>query len=158
VDNFLSTLSSLPLIGRAIYNPETPLNQTIGSVSDSLKDTPEMLASSQKSLDQMTESLGSIQSEMKGVSGNLHSITTSAIEAQRVLREYQTAVGDLHREVERIQERLPTWLRLATIGTVLLFIWLALAQVAIAMQGVELLARGKPAVVPAASGQVESPQ
>lgn len=144
VDNFLSTLSGLPLIGRAIYNPETPLNQTIGSVSDSLKDTPEMLSGSKKSIDQMTDSLGTIQTDMKGVSGNLRSITASAAEAQRVLREYQASVSDLHREVERIQERLPSWLRLATAGTILLFVWLALAQIAIAMQGLELLARGKP--------------
>jgi DNA repair ATPase RecN len=158
VDNFLATLSGLPLIGKAIYNPETPLNQTIGSVSDSLKDTPEMLSSSQESLDQMSDSLGDIQAEMKGVSGNVRSITASALEAQRVLREYQAAISDLHREVERIQDRLPTWLRLATIGTILLFVWLALAQVAIAMQGLELLARGKPGKVEAVIPPTESPQ
>lgn len=157
VDNFLSTLSGLPLIGRAIYNPETPLNQTIGSISDSLKDTPEMLSSSQQSLDQMTDSLGSISSEMKGVSGNVRSITASAIEAQQVLREYQGVVGDLHSEVKRIQERLPTWLRLAQIGVILIFVWLALAQIAIAMQGLELLARGRPAKVQAAGSQSETP-
>ncbi len=149
VDNFLSTLSGLPLIGKAIYNPETPLNQTIGSVSDSLKDTPEMLSSSQSSLEQMTDSLGTISSEMKGVSGNVRSITASAVEAQRVLREYQTMVNDLHREVERIQERLPTWLRLANIGAILIFVWLALAQIAIAMQGLELLNRRKSGLIQA---------
>jgi methyl-accepting chemotaxis protein len=145
VDNFLTTLSSIPIIGTVIYNPETPLNQTISKVSDSLKDTPEMLKSSQENIDQMSVSLGDIQTEMKGISGNVRSITSSVEEARAVLQDYQESVKSIHNEVNRIQEKLPTWMRLLTAGFTLIFIWLALAQVAIAMQGLELLARGKPA-------------
>lgn len=145
VDNFLTTLSSIPIIGTVIYNPETPLNQTISKVSDSLKDTPEMLKSSQENIDQMSVSLGDIQTEMKGISGNVRSITSSVEEARAVLQDYQESVKSIHNEVNRIQEKLPTWMRLLTVGFTLIFIWLALAQVAIAMQGLELLARGKPA-------------
>ncbi len=145
VDTFLTTLSTLPLIGRVIsYDPETPLNQTISDVSDSLKDTPEMLSDSQESIDQMSDSLSDISAEMDGVSGNVRSITSSAEEARSVLREYQASVSEIHREVVRIQERLPIWLRIANVGAILLFVWLALAQIAIAMQGLELLNRGKP--------------
>lgn len=144
VDNFLTTLSSIPIIGTVIYNPETPLNQTISKVSDSLKDTPEMLKSSQENIDQMSVSLGDIQTEMKGISGNVRSITSSVEEARAVLQDYQESVKSIHNEVNRIQEKLPTWMRLLTAGFTLIFIWLALAQVAIAMQGLELLARGKP--------------
>lgn len=145
VDNFLTTLSSIPIIGTVIYNPETPLNQTISKVSDSLKDTPEMLKSSQENIDQMSVSLGDIQTEMKGISGNVRSITSSVEEARAVLQDYQESVKSIHNEVNRIQEKLPTWMRLLTAGFTLIFIWLALAQVAIAMQGLELLTRGKPA-------------
>lgn len=145
VDNFLTTLSSIPIIGTVIYNPETPLNQTISKVSDSLKDTPEMLKSSQENIDQMSVSLGDIQTEMKGISDNVRSITSSVEEARAVLQDYQESVKSIHNEVNRIQEKLPTWMRLLTAGFTLIFIWLALAQVAIAMQGLELLARGKPA-------------
>jgi len=143
VDNFLTTLSSIPIIGTAIYNPETPLNQTIGKVSDSLKDTPEMLKGSQESIEEMTDNFGSIQTEMKGISGNIHSITASAEGARDVLQDYQESVRNIHSEVNHIQEKLPVWMRLWTAGSILICIWLALAQVAIAMQGLELLARGK---------------
>lgn len=145
VDTFLTTLSKIPFIGPVIYNPETPLYKTIGDISDSLKDTPGVLTGSQKGVDQMTESLGNIQNEMGSVSGNVRDITASAVEARRILQDYQKVNSDLHKEVNRLQEKMPLYLRLANIGSILLFAWLALAQIAIAMQGLELLGHGKPA-------------
>ena len=143
VDSFLTTLSKIPLIGSVIYNPEKPLNKTIGDISDSLKDTPELLSNSQSGVDQMTTSLGSIQTEMDNVSGNMRDITSSFKEARQAVQDYQKSVSDLQKEVKRFQDRAPLWLRLASWGFILLFVWLMLAQVGLAMQGLELLGRSK---------------
>lgn len=143
VDSFLTTLSKIPLIGSVIYNPEKPLNKTIGDISDSLKDTPELLSKSQTSVDQMTSSLGSIQTEMDNVSGNMRDITSSVKDARQVVQDYQKSVGNLQKEIDRLQERAPLWLRLTSWGIILLFVWLMLAQVGLAMQGLELLGRSK---------------
>lgn len=137
VDGFLTTLSKIPVIGTVIYNPETPLNQTIGDISESLKDTPEMLSNSQTSVDQMSSNLGSIQTDIDNVSSKLNEIKTSVEDARQVVQDYQKNVDNLQKEVDRLQQKAPLWIRLASYAGILLFVWLALAQIGLALQGLE---------------------
>ncbi len=143
IDNVLTSLSRIPFFGTLVYNPEVPLNETIGEISDSLDAIPRSLRDAKSGLDIADRNLTTITSDLGNIAQNTDQIDLSIADALLVIDEYQTLVSDMQKRVKDFRQELPGQLRLATLAAALLLIWLAIAQIGLLAQGAEFMARGR---------------
>ena len=150
IDNVLTSLSRIPFLGTLVYNPEMPLNETLGDISDSLDAIPRSLRDAKSGLDTADKNLATITSDLDNVAQSTDQIGLSIADALLVIDEYQTLVADMQTRTKDLRQELPGQLRLATLAAALLLIWLAIAQIGLLAQGMELVGRSKQ--VPVANG------
>lgn len=143
IDGLLTNLSKIPFLGTLVYNPKVPLNVTIGGVSDSLADIPKDLEDAQKGLDLTIETMDSINRELGSIAESTDQIRGSTDDTLQIIEDYQIMVGDLQKDVERMQTNLPRTLRLLTAAAVAFLIWLGLVQIGFLLQGLDLIKRSK---------------
>ncbi|TDA63406.1 MAG: hypothetical protein D9V45_14780 [Chloroflexi bacterium] len=143
IDNVLTSLSRVPFFGTLVYNPEVPLNETIGEISDSLDAIPRSLRDAKSGLDIADRNLTTITSDLGNIAQNTDQIDVSIADALLVIDEYQTLVSDMQKRVKDFRQELPGQLRLATLAAALLLIWLAITQIGLLAQGAEFMARGR---------------
>jgi chromosome segregation ATPase len=143
IDSVLTSLSRIPFLGSLVYNPEVPLNETLGDISDSLNAIPRSLREAKRGLDTADKNLDTITLDLASVSQSTDQMGISIADGLLVIDEYQTLVSNAQNRVKDIQQRLPGQLRLATLAAALLFIWLAIAQIGLLTQGAELIARAR---------------
>ena len=143
IDNVLTSLSRIPFFGTLVYNPEVPLNETIGEISDSLDAIPRSLRDAKSGLDIADRNLTTITSDLGNIAQNTDQIDVSIADALLVIDEYQTLVSDMQKRVKDFRQELPGQLRLATLAAALLLIWLAITQIGLLAQGAEFMARGR---------------
>lgn len=137
VDGVLSTIA----IFGVSYNPEVPLNVTIGEVSDSLAALPPTFEEVSTGLSTASTNLDTIAGDLARIAESLDTIAESMGEATAVIDQYQTIVADLQAEVAAVRGAAPGWITAVSLGLMLLLIWLALAQVGLLWQGRELIRR-----------------
>jgi len=147
IDAILTTLSKFPFLGSLVYNPDIPLNVTLGEISDSLDGFPTSLSTAQRSLDRASKNFESISGELDNISASADEIGSSTEEAKLVIKDYQEVVSRLQSRVAGMQTSLPRTLNWVKLVLVILLIWLGLAQIGLILQGCQLLAqaRQKPA-------------
>ncbi len=143
IDGLLTSLSKIPFLGSLVYNPKVPLNVTIGDVSDSLGEIPQDLEDAQKGLDLTIETMDSINRELGSIAESTAQIRDSTDDTLQVIEDYQVMVGDLQKDVERMQTTLPRNLRLMTAAAVAFLIWLGLVQIGFLLQGLDLIRHSK---------------
>ena len=143
IDSVLTSLSRIPFLGTLVYNPDVPLNETLGDISDSLDAIPRSLRDAKSGLDTADRNLATITSDLGNVTQSTDQIDLSIADALLVIDEYQTLVADMQKRTKDLRQELPGQLRLATLAAALLLIWLAIAQVGLLAQGVEFLTRGR---------------
>ena len=143
IDNVLTSLSRIPFLGTLVYNPEVPLNETLGDISDSLDAIPRSLRDAKSGLDTADKNLATITSDLGNVAQSTDQIDLSIADALLVIDEYQTLVADMQKRTKDLRQELPGQLRLASLAAALLLIWLAITQIGLLAQGVEFLARGR---------------
>ncbi len=143
IDNVLTSLSRIPFFGTLVYNPEVPLSETIGEISDSLDAIPRSLRDAKSGLDIADRNLTTITSDLGNIAQNTDQIDLSIADALLVIDEYQTLVADMQKRVKDFRQELPGQLRLATLAAALLLIWLAIAQIGLLAQGAEFMTRGR---------------
>ena len=143
IDNVLTSLSRIPFLGTLVYNPEVPLNETLGDISDSLDAIPRSLRDAKSGLDTADKNLATITSDLGNVAQSTDQIDHSIADALLVIDEYQTLVADMQKRTKDLRQELPGQLRLATLAAALLLIWLAITQIGLLAQGAEFMARGR---------------
>lgn len=82
-----------------------------------------------------------LSAEIQTMTSNLDQVTTSLSEAQEVVDTYQSAADNARTQLENIQQNGPTWITITAVVLTLMLIWLAVAQVGLLLQGVELIRR-----------------
>ena len=143
IDSVLTSLSRIPFLGSLVYNPEVPLNETLGGISDSLDPIPASLRSAKLGLDTAKTNLETMNTDLDEVAKSTDAISASTADAKRVIGEYKTLITGIQTRVDKIQTNLPGQLRLATLAVAVFFIWLALAQIGLYTQGMDILSRGR---------------
>jgi methyl-accepting chemotaxis protein len=143
VDDLLGGLSGLPFLGGlAQYSPETPLNQSIGQVNASLDALPASIADLNVGLTAATTGAIAIQGDLDEIAQNLGQMDTGLADARTVVAQYAGLVEEMKGHADSLRDRVPIWLSLARWGVSFMLLWLAVAQVAILTQGLELIERG----------------
>lgn len=143
IDEALTSLSKIPFLGSLVYNPENPLHETLGDISDSLDSVPLSLKNAQKGIDEVTDNLDTIAQDLGNAADSTALAGDSTAGALQVIEDYQTMVSGLQMDVEQMQETLTVRLRWLTALAILLLVWLGLTQVGLLMQGLALLQTGK---------------
>ena len=136
-------------------------------VDDSLNAASGTVEATTRTTETMAQSLGEINSIANGIVGivnlvgggletpdtqnlnfsedvqiltiNLNRVSSNLGEAQEVVDDYQLAIDNAKTRLIIIQENGPTWITILVIGLTILFLWLAIAQIALLLQGVDLV-------------------
>lgn len=148
IDNLLTTLSRIPLIG-INYNPSKPLNVTLGEVSASLDPLQISLIGFQKSLETTQANIQDFEQQIAVLDQTMVTITKNLEDTQVVLDEYREQLHSLQTWMNNAQISLPRWIN--TLAWLLTFfiIWLVLIQVGLLLQAINVLSvhEAQPTVI-----------
>jgi len=145
IDNFLKILTNIPilnsLLSRDSYNPQTPLDQALGNVSDSLNNLPTALEKMQTDLQTTGSSLLEIKDGFEAMAASIDQIENNVTNFSQVIREYQLMIEDLQNKIAFLQTNLATIINTIAILLSLFLVWMIVVQFALLTQGWELLHR-----------------
>lgn len=131
-------LSGFVEIPTEFYNPEVPLDQSLGEVAENLESLPEMFIDISADLDQADNNLGTIQTSLGTMSTDVEFIADSLEEYQVMVRQSQASMGNLSPILADLQGKLPNIVNGAAIGLTVFLVWLLVIQVVVLTQGWEL--------------------
>jgi len=145
IDNFLKILTNIPLLNsllsRDSYNPQPPLDQALGNVSNSLNNLPTALEKMQTNLQTTGSSLIEIKDGFEAMSASIDQIENNVANFSQVIRQYQLMVEDLQNKIEFLRTNLATIINTVAILLSLFLVWMIVVQFALLTQGWELLHR-----------------
>ena len=136
IDSVLNAVSLLPGIS---YNPQTPLHEALGEVSNSVDDLPDSFGNMKDSLEDARHDLQIIQVDLILMADTIRQIEVSLAESESILEQYQATVDSIQSQISKLQANLPNFLDNAAIAVYIFLGWMALAQIGLFTQGWELL-------------------
>jgi methyl-accepting chemotaxis protein len=143
IDDIMTVITAIPLLGLNAYNPEMPLQQGFERVADSLDGIPKSLGVAQQGLLSTGDNMDQVEAELTTIAGDVGQLATSLENAQSLVVEYQGIVADLQEMVSSLRASLPGWLRALRWGLSLVLIWLGVVQLGLLTQGWELIGRSR---------------
>jgi hypothetical protein len=108
------------------------------------------------SLDDSKDNLGEVNTAFGEISTNLASIDTSLSDAQGVTDEYLVILEDLDQQLDQSREKLPGTIRGIAWFLTISLVWLALTQLGLLMQALEMLGLRFPLEKEASTISVET--
>jgi hypothetical protein len=138
VDDTLGFISSLPLIGKR-YKPGQSLSDSIDQVSKSLSGLPVSLTSLQTNLNTSADNLSTVRTQVQALSSELGLMDASTGEAKGVVEQYKAQASAMQDSLAQARKDLPAAITAFEIGASLFLLWLAIAQIGLYFQGVDLL-------------------
>lgn len=136
-DSILNALSFLGLE----YNPDVPLSEALGTVSESLAPMPTDLAEVSSGVDVASKNIDELVNNLSDVAEGLDAIATSVDDSTKVVTQYKTVAAALKSEVIAVKEAAPGWITTIQWVLFLFLAWLGLAQIGVLAQGWSLLRR-----------------
>jgi hypothetical protein len=144
LDGFRVLLSGTPLLGDLIpqpielYNPETPLADSLGELASNLEGLPDTFLGMSDDLNATDEKLVVVQENLVTMSDSVGLISSSLSDYEEMVAESRSSMDALTTIVTSMQDNLATILNGVAIALSLFFAWLLAAQVVILSQGWEL--------------------
>ncbi len=129
----------------AKYAPEKTLETTFQGISTSLDPMTTTLGDLRTDMEKTATDIGGIRTGLDNLADSLEEIDTSIQDTQTATQEYITTVDKLITSVETAQKHYKTWLTIATILTIIFFLWMTAAQVGLMMQA-KAMWTGKPII------------
>ena len=140
VDNFLRLASKIPFIGLD-YSPEAPLGQRFEEIGTSLTSVPDTLAKVQTDMADTSTNLSVVKTDVEELSTAISGIKTNLEDAQKVIADYHAILAQLDASLTSLEENLPAILNVLAAAITALLIWLMFTQIAMLVQGFEMLDR-----------------
>jgi len=138
IDNILTTLSRIPLIG-IDYNPSRPLGNALGDVSESLDPIQGTLTEFQQNLQDTRTSMQEFSTQVQSLEQNIANINQNLLATQQTIDAYQIRLSSLQVWMDNAVDQLPTWITtLCWIITLIIF-WFILIQIGIMLQAINNL-------------------
>ncbi len=138
VDNILTALSNIPLLGLD-YNPETPLSSALGDVSASLDPLQESLLGFQDSLSSTQSNLQLFVVQLKLLDQSITEINQNLAASQVVIEKYQDQALSIKAWVDKAIISMPVWVTSMWVMITVFIILLILVQGAILLQGIYMV-------------------
>lgn len=136
-----SVLQALTIFNRGAYQPEQPLHEAIGDVSQSLNEIPASMREMESSLSESKESLDVIKEDLSIMADSIAEIESSVSEFSNVLDQYLDLLDDLVLQLENLEMNFPSYWNWLATGITIFLVWMAIAQLGLLTQGLELLRR-----------------
>jgi hypothetical protein len=143
VDGILAQVSRIPLLGLSRYRPEKPLADSLGDIAAAMDGLPKAIADAQTGLQAASGNAVTIKQDLGQLAASLGAIAGSLQEARGVVAQYQDVVVKLQAQAHRARERTPVWLARLRWFSWFVLLWLAVAQIAVFTQGLELISRSR---------------
>jgi hypothetical protein len=153
IERTLTIISNIPLLPIEAYNPPVPLDVALGEVVTSLDPLPESLSAMEKTLNTSRGNLIMIEAEFNIMARHINDINTGISDARTVIRQYQGVVSTLQQRITTLRTNLPTWMNMATWFITIGLVWLALTQLGLLAQGLEMVARRDETIIVTESEQ-----
>jgi hypothetical protein len=144
IDDTLSALTSIPFSPLGSYKPDVPLHTALAQVSASLDSLTPALTTITSSLGDGKANLAILEGKLNEISTTTKGISDTLASAQTVIDQYKTVTLKLKVGVEAAQQAAPGWITTTTWILTIVLVWLLIAQLALSVQGLELL-RGRRA-------------
>ena len=136
IDSFLRLLS---FFKQGAYNPKVPFDEALENISKSLDDIPETATEMGSSISDSTNNLEIIITELDDMAASISDIGDSIQEFISVIDQYIDLVKNLEEKADIIDSNLSLIMNGAAIALTIFLLWLALAQLGLAIQGWELI-------------------
>jgi methyl-accepting chemotaxis protein len=144
LDTFRFLLSSTPLFGALVeqpeqaYNPDVPLADSLGELASTLADLPAMFTEMSASIDTADDNLDLVQTNLITMSDSVSLISNSLSKYETMVGQSRSSMDNLTAILTNIENNLPSILNGVAIAFSAFFVWLLVAQVVIFTQGWEL--------------------
>lgn len=121
------------------YNPEVPFADSMRQLQTSLDGLPESLRALEGDLTTTVDNVGVLSSDLSATSTSLSAVNDRIAELGPMMDEYVRLIDDLTATMGDVQERVEGQLDMIATGATILFVLLALSQLAPLYLGFELL-------------------
>jgi len=136
-----SVLKALTIFNRGAYQPDQPLHEAIADVSISLGEIPATMIEMEESLSEATGNLDVIQKDLIFMADSVGEIDKSINEFNYVIEQYIELINGLKLQLENLETNFPTYWNWLASGVTIFLIWMAIAQLGLLTQGLELFRR-----------------
>jgi ABC-type transporter Mla subunit MlaD len=137
IDNILSTLSKVPLIGIS-YDPAVPLNIALGNVSTSLDPLQVNLKNFQTDLTSTRSDMHEFSSQISALNENIQNIQVNLYQAQVTISQYRSQLRIAQTVLLDIKTNLPSWMKTTAWIMTIIIVWLVLIQISLLFQTILL--------------------
>ena len=134
VDNFLSGISRIQFLN-INYNPNVPLDSSIGQISDSLGDLPAQLAKLGDNLDSINMNLPAVTSTIRGLGTTLSNVESTLAQARAVIKEYAAQLARAQTAVQPIGESVPAYITAFIAALTFIALWIGAVQIIVLALG-----------------------
>jgi methyl-accepting chemotaxis protein len=151
IDNTLSLISRIPLIGPSLsggYRRDMPLGSSIQGVSESLEPVSGSLKDVQSGLKQTSQNFELMKDDLENLIVTIDGIEASLADAETKMTDYQLLFSRSKEKLQTVRTAAPKFVRNALLAGTVFFIWLLIAQVAMLLQGVDMMLRPRVVIVP----------
>lgn len=132
-------LRALTIFSRDLYNPDVPMHIALQQVSESMDSLPGTFETMETSVTDAKSNLETIQTEISQIASDIEEVSSSLEEFDKVISQYQELVVDLQEKFGKLKENLPTYVNLGTVVITVFLLWMAVAQLGLFTQGLDLL-------------------
>jgi hypothetical protein len=144
LEAFQFAMGGVPLVSAFVqvptqaYNPEVPLDESLGQVAAELESLPPMFVQMSADLDKADDNLVTIQTSLTTMSGSVQLISQSLSEYEAMVAQSQASMGELAPILANLQNNLEPIVNGVALGLTLFLLWLLAIQVVVFTQGWEL--------------------
>lgn len=140
IDNVLKVVSAIPFVTLQ-YNPEVPLHDALGEISDNIDDLPNKFSDLEDGLKKTRQNLIATRADLNQIAGDATDISEDLRAAEDVVRDYRSTINEVQNGLRTISSKIPTWMNYVAWLITFTMIWLIITQLGMFIQGWELLHR-----------------
>ncbi len=141
IDDTLKLVSFFSMSAPKPASGEKPLAESLGEIAKSMENLPKSLLTVQKSIEDTSKNLQSMQTGVYDLATSINQVDETIVNAQHVIGQYNSTVKEIRATTTQIKTNLPRTINLAVIGITLGLVWMAIAQIGLFTQGLELMTR-----------------
>ena len=139
IEDILRVISRIPLMPGDPYNPEVPLDVTLGQVAADLENIKPQLTTIEQNLKDSKKNLSGLEADIIQVSLNLLLIKDDLAAAANVIDQYHTLIADVQTRLVSLRTILPTWVSTLTGFGLFILAWIVIYQVDLLIRGIRLI-------------------
>ena len=134
-DTVAATEEATLAIAQSVHD----IDSVVSGFMDILSFIPGVNTDEDSDINSASENLSSAETDMLAMATNIGIISSNLSDAQEVIDDYQDAVAASQERLQNIQENGSKWITAMAVMLILIFIWLAIAQVGLIVQGMEMM-------------------